>query len=318
MRGRRPTLLSYRTTGLGDLLTVVPALRALRAAYPMHEHVLAAPAALGGLVELIGAVDRHVPVEELGRPPRSLGPIDVAVNLHGRGPQSHAALSACAPGRLLAHAHRDVWTAADAPAWDPSVHEVDRWCRLLEAHGIRADPSELSIDPPEDEVIARGWRGATVVHPGAKAPARRWPPDRYAEVARGEVAAGRSVVVTGDAGERDLATLVARLAGLDGAVLAGALSLRALVAVVASAGRVVCGDTGVAHLATALGTPSVVLFGPMDPDRWGPPRERRDRHRVVWHGRTGDPLGTRPDPGLLRISVDEVRTELARLEVCVP
>ena len=85
-----------------------------------------------------------------------------------------------------------------------------------------------------------------------------------------------------------------------------------LAAAIAVAGRVVCGDTGVAHLATALGTPSVVLFGPTSPSRWGPPRDR-PIHRVLWAGRTGDPHASRPDPGLLAIGEDEVLQALEQL-----
>jgi len=74
----------------------------------------------------------------------------------------------------------------------------------------------------------------------------------------------------------------------------------------------VCGDTGVAHLATALGTPSVVLFGPTSPARWGPPPDRAI-HQVLWAGRTGDPHASRPDPGLLAIGENEVLQALTRL-----
>jgi ADP-heptose:LPS heptosyltransferase len=74
---------------------------------------------------------------------------------------------------------------------------------------------------------------------------------------------------------------------------------------VAHAGRVLCGDTGVAHLATAYGTPSVVLFGPTPPSEWGPP-PGRTRHRVLWSGGRGDPHAATPDAGLLAITVDDV------------
>jgi ADP-heptose:LPS heptosyltransferase len=80
-------------------------------------------------------------------------------------------------------------------------------------------------------------------------------------------------------------------------VLAGRTDVAALAAVVAHAGRVVCGDTGVAHLATAYGVPSVVLFGPTPPSEWGPPPAGGGR---------GDPHGTAPDPRLLEIGVEEV------------
>src|SRR4030095_9217035 len=98
-------------------------------------------------------------------------------------------------------------------------------------------------------------------------------------------------------------------------VLAGRTTLLELAAVVAVAGRVVCGDTGGAHLTTAFGTPSVLLFGPPPPDHWGPPRDpaAQARHRVLWAGRRGDPHGTTPDPGLLDITVDVVTDALVAL-----
>ena len=88
-------------------------------------------------------------------------------------------------------------------------------------------------------------------------------------------------------------------------MLAGRTDLLGLAAVVAASARVACGDTGLAHLATALRTPSVVLFGPTPPSRWGPPADR-PWHRVLWAGRTGDPHAEAPDPGLLAIGVDDV------------
>jgi ADP-heptose:LPS heptosyltransferase len=82
---------------------------------------------------------------------------------------------------------------------------------------------------------------------------------------------------------------------------------------VAAAGRVLCADTGVAHLATALRRPSVVLFGPTPPALWGPPADRRE-HVVLWKGRTGDPLADEPDRGLLDIGVPEVVSAAAALD----
>jgi ADP-heptose:LPS heptosyltransferase len=81
---------------------------------------------------------------------------------------------------------------------------------------------------------------------------------------------------------------------------------------VAAADRVVCGDTGIAHLATALRTPSVVLFGPTSPALWGPPPDR-PWHRALWAGTSGDPHGQHPDPGLLAINVSQVTEALSGL-----
>jgi ADP-heptose:LPS heptosyltransferase len=79
----------------------------------------------------------------------------------------------------------------------------------------------------------------------------------------------------------------------------------------------VCGDTGVAHLATAFGRPSVLLFGPTPPGEWGPPPERT-RHRVLWAGEVGDPLAPGPTPGLLAIGVEDVVAALAALPAPAP
>jgi ADP-heptose:LPS heptosyltransferase len=113
-------------------------------------------------------------------------------------------------------------------------------------------------------------------------------------------------MLTGDAAETDLARSVAEQAGLpESAVLAGRTSLADLAALVAVARLVVSGDTGTAHLATAFGTPSVVLFGPTSPHLWGPPADRA-QHVALWAGQYGDPFADSPAPGLLRLTEDDV------------
>jgi len=306
----RPLLLAYRPLGLGDLLTGVPALRALRHAFSRHRLVLAAPAVLAPLAELSGAVDELVDTAPLAVP--AVAGADIAVNLHGRGPQSHRAILAAHPRRLIAFAAPDVpWRG---PEWRAGEHEVHRWCRLLTQSAVPADPTRLDLAAPDDPGRSGGLavRGATVVHPGAASAARRWPSERWAAVARAERGAGRRVLVTGSAAERGLAEAVAQAAGLGaGDVLAGRTDLRGLAAVVAHAGRVLCGDTGVAHLATAFATPSVLLFGPTPPQEWGPPPERA-RHVVLHRGGRGDPHADAPDPGLLAITVADVLAVTSR------
>jgi ADP-heptose:LPS heptosyltransferase len=299
------TLVAYRALGLGDLMTAVPALRALARAFPDHHRVLAAPAGLAPLAALTGAVDEVVDTAPLAPLPSSLYGADVAVNLHGRGPQSTALLQAAHPRVLIA------FGAPPRPLWRPHEHEVARWCRLLSASGIPADPSDLRIDPPQVPPPPPAV-GATLIHPGAASGARRWPPDRWAAVARAELAARRRVAITGSATERDLACAVAEAAGVpEGAVLAGRTGLLELAAAVAAAACVACGDTGMAHLATALGTPSVVLFGPTPPAEWGPPPD--PRHIAIWAGGRGDPHAEAPDPGLLAITAPAVVAALARV-----
>jgi ADP-heptose:LPS heptosyltransferase len=218
----------------------------------------------------------------------------VAIDLHGNGPASRTLLERLAPGRLV-HFDRDTW--------DPGEHERVRWCRLVaEAFAVPVDPDDVLLPPPPRTSPAPG---AVVIHPGAASASRRWPVERFAAVARWVTERGERVLVTGSAAERPLAEEVRRQAGLPAdAVLAGITDLGSLAALVADAALVVCGDTGLGHLASAYRTPSVLLFGPTPPARWGPPP---GPHTVLWHGTgVGDPHADRPDPALLAITVDEV------------
>jgi ADP-heptose:LPS heptosyltransferase len=305
-------ILILRALKLGDFLTGLPAYRALRRAHPRAEIVLAAPRALEPLRELTGGtIDRIADARALEPLARELHGADLAVNLHGSGPQSHRILLAARPRRFIAFAHDDVPESAGGAPFDPSEHEVARWCRVLAHAGIPADPCELDLAVPP-VLVPRRIRGATLVHPGAASEARRWPVERWIEVARAEQRLGRTVIVTGGADEVERARTVASAAGVPSThVYAGRTNLRELAALVAAAGRVVCGDTGVAHLATAYRTPSVVLFGPIAPTAWGPPP--RPYHRVLWNGTTGDPHANRVDPGLLAIRPERVIAALDAL-----
>ncbi|CAL9383451.1 hypothetical protein SUDANB70_01112 [Streptomyces sp. enrichment culture] len=309
----RPRLLVLRALGLGDLLAGVPALRALRRAFPGHELVLAAPSALAPVAEATGAVDRLLPASAPGRAvPSALDwtgtPPDIAVDLHGNGPPSHLLLARLRPRRLLAFAHPGT-PEVDGPPWYAEEHERDRWCRLLRWYGIDADPADLLLPRP---AAASPAPGAVVLHPGAGAPARCWPVERYAAVADALRARGLRVVVTGGADEGDLVARLAKQAGLpDTDVLAGGVPHDRLSALVAGARAVVSGDTGIAHLAVAHATPTVTLFGPVAPSRWGPPAH--PRHLALWYGPEGDPHARRTDPALLRITPADVLDALARL-----
>ena len=306
----RPLLVMLRPLGLGDLLTAIPAMRAVACAFPDHERVLAAPFVIAPLAMHSGAIDRVIDVEPLRPLPPECDEPEIAIDLHGRGPASHRVLLATRPRRLIAFANPDVPGTERFPAWVDGEHEVARWCRLLSQSGIPADPSDLDLDPPPNTPPSFAV-GSAVIHPGAAYPARRWPSDRWARVA---AALGPRVVITGTAAERELALKVGRAAGLpDQRIVAGCTDLIGLAAIVAAASLVISTDTGIAHLATALRTPSVVLFGPTPPSRWGPPPDR-PWHRVIWKGRSGDPNAMSTDPGLLAICEDEVIDAAVTLE----
>lgn len=309
-------IVVLRALGLGDLLTGVPALRALRDAYPAADITLAAPSVLAPLAELSGAVDGVADFDWTRSPaarplPRALHGADLAVDLHGRGPESTRLLLATRPGRFIGFAHPDVPATDGLPRWRADEHEVKRWCRLLAECGVPADPSPARLllrRPP----VAPPAAGAVIVHPGASAAARRWPPERWSAVTRRLGGDGWPVVVTGSPTERGLAEQVAGAAGLpSGRVLAGRTSLSALAALTADAALVLSGDTGMAHLAAAYRRPAVTLAGPVPPSLWGPPP--RPWHAVLWAGWPGDPHGTEPAPGLVELTVRDVLDAVGRV-----
>lgn len=300
----QPRLLVMRALGLGDALTGIPALRALSAANPHLRLTVAQPAGLTPVLELAGLAADVLPTTGLyDEPPR--GPVALAVNLHGKGPRSHRWLRAAHPQQLVAFDCPDA--GVTGPDWRPDEHERARWCRLVtEGLGVPADPDDLRL-----VVRHRGGSGAALLHPGAAAVSRRWPVDRFVVVARRLQENGLRVLVTGSPDERPLARAVADHAGLPvTSVLAGRTGIPDLADRLATAEVLVSGDTGVAHLAAAVGTPSVTLFGPVPPDEWGPPA---GPHRALWSGRRGDPHGADPDPGLLALHPDDVMGAVGEL-----
>lgn len=343
---RRPRVLLLRALGLGDFLTGVPAYRAVRRAFPQHEIVLAAPAQLAPLAELTGAIDRLLPTGELApvRWPWPNEPPETAIDLHGNGPASRRLLEELRPARIIGFSIRRAPSRGVChfgPRWLPGEHEIHRWCRLLTRSGIPADPNDLDLEPPDPvtspaaspqlladrantntstSATGRPWPAdfarPVIVHPGAAYPSRRWPPARFAAVAGYLNKSGWRVLVTGSSGERDLAEYVARAAGLPPhAAVAGQTTPLNLACLVAEAALVVSGDTGIAHLATAFRRPSVVLFGPIPPEEWGPPPDR------PWHvalhaaepGYHGDPHGGEIDPALDAIRATDVIAAVDKL-----
>jgi ADP-heptose:LPS heptosyltransferase len=300
-----PTAVVLRAIGLGDMLTGLPAMALLRRAVPGHRIVGAVPGRYADLLVQAGLLDAVLPTPSLEPLAGAPTEPEIAVDLHGNGAPSRDLLQALRPGRLIAFARPgdDVPPGAEVSVWDDDEHEVARWCRLLREHlaGVGEAPPVWTLLPAPPPVHP----GATVVHPGAASGSRRWPAERWAAVARALSADGHRVVVTGTPGEQALVEAVAAAAEAEAAT---DLDVDGLFGLIAAARLLLSGDTGVAHVASAFGTPSVVLFGPVSPARWGPPP--RARHQALWPapdpGYRGDPHGNDPDPVLLQIPVDDV------------
>ena len=338
----QPTLIILRALALGDLLTAIPALRALKKAFPSHRRILTCPRWLVPLAELTDAADEFIEGanfigEDKGqndvkyRIPTDIqkriklekaqlnGLIglsekpDIAVNLRGVRIATHKVLLDLKPSKFIGFYNEDVSDTRGSAIWQPDEHEVVRWCRLLQENGIPADPCDLHFIPPKCNVPAF-VKGATIIHPGAGSPARHWPIERWAAIAQLEKERGNRVILTGGPHEVDIASKIAAISDLHSdAIFAGRTDILKLTAFCSAAKRIICTDTGIAHLAVALRIPSVTLFGPMPPSRWGPPGHI-PRHRVLWARMIGEPYALNPDKGLLKISVKDVVSEIIDLE----
>jgi ADP-heptose:LPS heptosyltransferase len=204
---------------------------------------------------------------------------DLALQLHGSGETSNAIAASLGATRLagFVRAGGAPPTGSIALPWSDSEPEPTRWLRLLDAAGIPGAGHELEF-PLAGGAATRARRqlglptGAAwaVVHPGAARLHGRWSLEGFRAVAGRLGALGLRVVVTGTSDEADLTSQVA--AAAPGAVdLAGRTDLDGLGGLIAGARLLVANDTGAAHLACALGTPSVVVFATGDQayfERW--------------------------------------------------
>lgn len=150
--------------------------------------------------------------------------------------------------------------------------------RLLLGQDVSASASPPAVAPPAE--ARERWRtrvgpgGGPLVAlvPGSNAPARRWPADRFAALARGLLADGCRVVVVGGAPEAGLTARIVNDAP-GSRDEGGRTDLAGLAALLALCHVVVTNDTGPMHLAAAVGAPTVTLWGPSDPNevapRWG-------------------------------------------------
>ncbi|TVR69483.1 MAG: glycosyltransferase family 9 protein [Sphaerobacteraceae bacterium] len=158
-----------------------------------------------------------------------------------------------------------------------------------------------------------------VIHPGTGADVKRWPESRWVSLINDlPIPADTGIVLTGSAGEAGLCDTIARQAQSDVVDLAGTTSLYSLGEIFRQAQLVVGVDSGPLHLATAVGTPTIHLYGPSDMVRYGPWGDS-DRHRTLSAGMSCPDCGNlSPDRAescgcMTAISVDVVREQIQEM-----
>jgi ADP-heptose:LPS heptosyltransferase len=298
----------FRALQLGDLLCATPALRAIRAGWPDAEITLIGLPWARDFVRRYDCLDDFIEFPGFPglpeRVPQFSGlpaffaaaharDFDLAIQLHGSGALTNPLVGMLGARRCAGFfaAGDDCPDAETFLLWpDDGEPEVRRLLALAERLGAPAcgEEIELPILPDEAYACARllqalpgGRKGYACIHPGARLASRRWLPERFAEVADRLHANGLAIVLTGTESEAPLVAAVAEGMRAPAIDLTGRTSLGTLAALAAAAELVVCNDTGMSHVAAAVGTPSVVVCSGADPRRWRPLDGAR--HRVLWH-----------------------------------
>jgi heptosyltransferase-1 len=280
-------ILIVRLGALGDVVHAIPAAAALRRAFPAARIDWLVEAKHRAIVDLVTAVDRTIALERptfggwndvVGQLRRTS--YDLAIDLQGLL-KSAVLARASGAARVIGFSIWHLREKTARPFYShvrdaEGGHVIAKNLRLLEAAGVTdttirfplADAPSAALERLR-ETTGPGARLA-LINPGAAWPNKRWPPDRFGEIAafvRDEC--GLVPVVLWGPGEEVLARAVIARSG-DRAVMAPATSVTDLVALARASALVVSGDTGPLHIATAVGTPVVALFGPTDPQRNGP------------------------------------------------
>jgi len=291
-----------RALKLGDLLVAIPALRALRGALPAAEIVLIGLPWARELVERFshlldgfhefpgwpGLPERKPRIDQI---PSFLAAMqaerfDLVIQMHGSGPFVNP-LCKLLGARQTAGFYLSGSYCPDADRflpWPEQGLELHRLLALTEFLGCPARGEHLEFPVHETDFIAINRLGGPAgkfvcIHAGASIPERCWPAERFAAVAGALAVGGLRVVLTGSASEKGLTRQIAATMDATAIDLAGQTNLGEAAALIQRARLLVCNDTGVSHIADAVGTPSVVISTGDNPARWAP--QNSARHRVL-------------------------------------
>jgi heptosyltransferase-3 len=256
--------LAVHPGALGDVLLAIPALRALRAGRP-SPLMLAAQPRIGGLLEALAVVDRAVAFDALGldalfvEDPARLPRLPTVGRLicwfGARDPVFTRRLGALAPGAVVA-----LSAAPDRLVWEHLLATTGAgtgdWCApVVVSDATRAEGARALVDAG-----CEGPRPWLFVHPGAGSAAKRWPADAFARAVTTIAARARlNVVVHVGPADREAGAALRRHLGAGVAWLVEP-ALPALAGALAEATLYLGNDSGVSHLAAAVGVPSLVLF----------------------------------------------------------
>jgi len=284
--------LIVRLGALGDIIHAVPAAAALRAAFPASRIDWLVDGRHRAMIDLVTVVDHAVVLERSSIPGwmdvagrmRQVR-YDVAIDLQGLLKSALLARASGAP-RVLGFSIWHLREKTARPFYSETSredlrvgqpdHVIYKNLRLLSSLGVTETRTRFPLADVESRALAEvrttlgGDRPFALINPGAAWPNKRWPPERYGEVAAflRDVRGLPSFVLWGPGEQGFAGAVVETSAGA--ARVAPATGLPDLLALSRAASLMISGDTGPLHIAAAAGTPTVSLFGPTDPHRNGP------------------------------------------------
>jgi heptosyltransferase-2 len=292
-----PAVLFIRFSSLGDVVLATAAVQSLKAARPGARITFLTKDLYRPLLEGHPAIDRVVGFKDSGgsgglaslhRLCRGLGRFDAVIDLHGSLRSRLAAASVQATRRLRyrkSSLERRLWVMG----WMRGTmihggrHVIDRYLDTLETMGVppsSTQPKLFITDREVEEALdllagagVRDPRRVAVIAPGARWPNKRWSAEGFAKL--GEWLAsqkGLEIVIAGDRDDRSVVDELRRRLTVASADISGRTGLRELGAVLRGARVFIGNDSGPGHLAAAVGTPVVTIFGPTSEAFGFPPR----------------------------------------------
>jgi ADP-heptose:LPS heptosyltransferase len=271
----------FRALQLGDMLCAVPALRAMRKAWPRAEITLIGlPGAQAFTDRFSGYISDLMPFPGVAEFPEQAREFDLAIQMHGTGQTSNSIVRGLGAARCAGFVPDSAFARPGRfMAWPDTMPEPLRYTSLMRFMGIPVPSEQLEFPlTRDDRREARALQarlgfdvGATVLlHPGARLPSRRWPVGRFAAVGRALAEHGWRLAVTGSGDESFLTRPLLAALPANSIDLTGQTSLGGLAALLAGCPLLICNDTGVSHIAAAMATPSVVVASGSDVARWAP------------------------------------------------
>ena len=293
----------FRALKLGDMLCTVPALRALRAAYPKAEIVLLGlPWAKIFVERFHKYVDRfiHFPsYEGLPEQPYNkkdtddflqairLENFDLVLQMQGNGTIVNPLMFLFNAKHVAGFYNDESYIASDLFMRYPETgYEAQRHLLLMHHIGIQSNNPDLEFpitEKDEQELDALYLplvkNKYVCIHPGSADTSRQWPPACFAAIADYCIENKFTVVVTGTKEEQEITKEFMKCVHHPVIDLTAKTSLGAVAVLIRNACLLVANCTGVAHIAAAVKTPSVIISMDGEPERWAP--LNKDRHHVI-------------------------------------